>query len=231
MNIKVRIRHYLNVIIGKDVRYFVKVKCNKLRLGSEYGGWTICPDKITKSSIIYSFGIGEDISFDLEIIKRFNCKVDAFDPTPKSLNWLRKQNLPENFCYHNFAIANYDGESKFFMPKNPNHISCSLSQNANNNNQSINVPVKRLSTILLGLEHKKIDILKMDIEGAEYNVIEDILSSNIEIDQILIEFHHRFEKKGVLKTKKCIKELNEHGYKLFNVSESYEECSFIKVKE
>ena len=32
----------------------------------------------------------------------------------------------------------------------------------------------------------------MDIEGAEYDVIDDILNSNIRIHQILVELHHRF---------------------------------------
>ena len=49
-----------------------------------------------------------------------------------------------------------------------------------------------LSTILEKLGHNRIDILKMDIEGAEYEVIEDIISSTVPIQQVLIEFHHRF---------------------------------------
>ena len=38
----------------------------------------------------------------------------------------------------------------------------------------------------------RIDILKMDIEGAEYDVIDDIINSPVPIAQVLIEFHHRF---------------------------------------
>ena len=92
-----------------------------------------------------------------------------------------------------------------------------------------NLPVHRLPTILRKLEHNRIDILKMDIEGAEYEVIEDIVSSPVPIDQVLIEFHHRFENIGVLKTKQAISRMNEAGYWIFNVSASGEEISFIKT--
>jgi hypothetical protein len=77
--------------------------------------------------------------------------------------------------------------------------------------------------------HNKIDILKMDIEGAEYEVIKNIVSSRIEISQLLIEFHHRLIINGINKSKQSIQELNNADYKIFHVSDSGEEFSFIKV--
>ena len=79
------------------------------------------------------------------------------------------------------------------------------------------------------LSHNHIDILKMDIEGAEYDVIDDILSSNIAIKQILVEFHHRFPNVGLKKTKETIKKLNNFGYRIFHISNNGEDYSFIKT--
>lgn len=39
--------------------------------------------------------------------------------------------------------------------------------------ECVEIPVKKLSTIMDELNHQKTEILKMDIEGAEYDVIED----------------------------------------------------------
>ena len=69
----------------------------------------------------------------------------------------------------------------------------------------------------------------MDIEGAEYEVIGDIIESPVPISQVLIEFHHRFGTHGIQKTKEAIVRLNQAGYKIFNVSPSGEEISFIKM--
>jgi hypothetical protein len=79
------------------------------------------------------------------------------------------------------------------------------------------------------LGHQKIDILKMDIEGAEYQVIEDLLKSGISVNQLLIEFHHRFPFVGVQKTKDAIKALNNAGYAIMAISRSGEEYTFIKT--
>jgi len=76
------------------------------------------------------------------------------------------------------------------------------------------------------LGHNHIDVLKMDIEGAEYGVIADLLSCNIRVDQLLVEFHHRWPEVGVQKTKQAIRELNRAGYRIFHISQTGEEYSF-----
>ncbi|WMW22216.1 hypothetical protein RE476_12730 [Methanolobus mangrovi] len=42
--------------------------CHIERLGSEYGGWAFCPENVGEQSVVYSFGIGEDISWDEALI-------------------------------------------------------------------------------------------------------------------------------------------------------------------
>jgi hypothetical protein len=66
-------------------------RCSTEFLGTVYGGWTICLDGISESSIVYSFGVGEDASFDLAVIERYGAEVHAFDPTPSSIDWVNKQ--------------------------------------------------------------------------------------------------------------------------------------------
>lgn len=52
--------------------------------------------------------------------------------------------------------------------------------------------MKRLTDIVQELGHSHIDILKIDIEGSEYKILDSILSAPVQIDQILIEIHERF---------------------------------------
>jgi hypothetical protein len=52
-------------------------------LGSEYGGWPIAVSGVGPDTPIFSFGAGDDISFDLAAIERFGCDVLVFDPTPR----------------------------------------------------------------------------------------------------------------------------------------------------
>ena len=220
----------LKVFLGKEIYIPVQKKIKKEYIGSEkYGGWFISPFGLNTNSLVYSFGIGQDISFDLDLIKKFGCEVVAFDPTPNSIKWLRNQNLPEKFSYYEYGIGEEDKLIKLFPPKNPTHISHSIFPK-NSQNLPIKVDVKKLSTIMKELGHKHITILKMDIEGSEYAVIDQILENNVEIEQILIEFHHRFPQISPKKTRDTVEKLNKYGYKIFAISSSREEYSFIKSK-
>jgi len=131
--------------------------------------------------------------------------------------------------YFGFGLGDSDEIVKFYPPANNNHVSHSVIYNNKTADMSIDVKLLRLHTILDKLDNNDIDILKMAIEGAEYRVIYDIIKSNIPIGQILIEFHHRFNYPMIKKTKNSIKKLNECGYTVFNISDSGEEYSFIKV--
>ena len=55
------------------------------KLGTNYGGWIIPKNiALTPESIIYSVGVGEDISFDLLLSDRYNCKIYLIDPTKRA---------------------------------------------------------------------------------------------------------------------------------------------------
>lgn len=220
----------LSIMATRNVNHFKKnIKLKHKWYGSRYGGFFIYPDILNKESIIYSFGIGEDISFDLRISELHNCNIFCFDPTPKSINWVRNQKLPNKLNIFEFGISNKSGLTDFYLPINPEFVSGSLINQSNvDTSKNILVQMKTLSEIMKDFGHKHIDILKLDIEGAEYEVIEDILGARVSITQILIEFHDRFINDGKAKSQKIIQKLKNSGYEIFAVSDTFEEISLIK---
>jgi FkbM family methyltransferase len=165
-----------------------KQKTNDLEfLGSDYGGWGLSTKNLNKDIIVYSFGVGTDISFDLKLIEMFNCKVYAFDPTPRCLNWVEKQTLPHNFIFNPIGLSNIDGISYFNEPPRIDWVS--YSETTTPTDLSVKCSVNKLSTIMRSNNHHNIDILKMDIEGSEYNVLENMYEEKIFPEQILVEFH------------------------------------------
>ena len=68
----------------------------------------------------------------------------------------------------------------------------------------------------------------MDIEGAEYEVLEGLLNSPVLPTQLLVEFHHRFVEDGLAKTYDIIRRLRDAGYRIFAISEIGREISFLK---
>jgi len=221
------------VLLGRDFYQCRQVKRSRLTIGNRYADWTFCPDKLDEHSVIYSFGVGEDISFDLGLMEHFGLRVNAFDPSPRSVAWIGTQDLSEDFNFHPFGLAGKDGSISFSEPAGAGIHSLIMTDPKAGVEEGLKthlLPVHRLPTVLQKLGHDRIDILKMDIEGAEYEVIDDIIDSMVPVSQVLIEFHHRFDNIGIEMTREAIARLNKAKYRIFNVSASGEEISFINTR-
>jgi FkbM family methyltransferase len=219
------VRRMVQVLRGNDIWQGVQQKCTKLSLGNEGAAWCFCPEGLSASSVVYCAGVGEEVSFDLELVQRFGVCVHAFDPTPRSIQWVQSQTLPPEFRFHPYGVADFDGTCRFLPPKNPDHVSHTLLPRETHAS-AIHVPVYRVATITKMLGHAEIDLLKMDIEGAEYGVITDLIVCGVRPKQMLVEFHHRWPDVGLEKTRNAIRELNGAGYRIFDVSASGEEYGF-----
>lgn len=198
-------------------------------LGSDYGGYIVCPLGLRPESVVYSFGIGEDASFDLALIERYGLTVHAFDPTPRSIAWVEGAGLTERFVLHPWGLAGHDGTARFTPPENPDHVSHTVLDRSRHAGAIIEVEVLRLSTVMKRLGHRHIDVLKMDIEGAEYAALDDILASGVSFSQLLIEFHHHLEGVPLARTDGAIARLNDAGYRIFAIRESGREMSFVRA--
>lgn len=220
-------KRFLKQIIGEDVWTKVQFHCEKKILGVD---WCICPVGISKDSIVYSFGVGNDISFDQALIDRYDLSVFAFDPTPNSVEWVKSQNTAEKFHFYPYGLSDYDGTLKLFprvTRKGKSKEMFTMVNEGNSNEDAIELPVHRLKTIQRMLNQNYIEILKMDIEASEYRVIDDIIECGISVYQILVEFHHRFDNVEKRKTLDAISKFNRAGYYIFYISQLGREYSFI----
>lgn len=225
-----RIENRVKSKLGRIAHLKTDHTCPKSWYGNDYGGFYINPNLLNENSVVYSFGIGQDISFDLAVINNHNCQVYGFDPTPKSIAWVEAQNFPSNFHFEDIGIGKKTETAIFNLPKNEAYVSGSLYEHDFvDTHKAVEVQLRSFDDILDKLQHSVIDVLKMDIEGAEYDVIDNILGSNVQIRQILLEIHERFFDDGKSKTEILLHKLRSNGYKLFAISDSYQEISFIKL--
>ncbi len=183
-----------------------------LRLGTEYGGWYIPVDcGLNERSICYLAGAGEDISFDCALAARYNCQIRIVDPTPKAIahfdGLAAAVKAGERFPINNsedtfyeispqvmshvrflpFGLTDKDVELKFYLPKNPDHVSCST-LNLQKTDTWFSAQCHTLVSLMAAQGDTHVDLLKMDIEGGEYAVIENLTSSGFLPSLLLIEF-------------------------------------------
>lgn len=225
-----RLKFLKDIILGKEC-YFPLQKSEKTKwMGTEDCGFYVVSNFLTKDSIVYSFGIGEDISFDESLISEYGCSVYAYDPTPKSKIFVEKKAPSPLFKYFEYGIAAYDGKTKFFLPANDEYVSCTTYNRwgyDESKRMPLEVVVKKLSTMMQENGHSHIDLLKMDVEGSEYSVIDNILEENISIKQICLEVHHRFPGMGIGKTKRMVRNMNKNGFYIVAISKTKEEYTFV----
>jgi FkbM family methyltransferase len=216
-----RARRLLHEWTGRDVATRVFPRADALHLGSEYGGWVVASSLVRADSVVYSFGVGHDISFDHAMIDRFGTAVHAFDPTPAVAQFVRDANPPEKFRFVPLGLAGHDGELRFAF-RHANQATVEQSTTG-----EVVLPVRRLRSFMRDLGHDRIDVLKVDIEGSEHAFIDDLASDPVPVGQLLIEFHHAPDKPDVIaQVRRSLGQLESLGFQLFARSAVGKEFSF-----
>ncbi len=200
-----------------------------VRLGDAGGRWAVVPDRLGPDTVVYAFGVGTDISFERDLIARYGVRVHAFDPTPIALEWAATQRLPEGFVLHPYGVADFDGTARFAAPRKRKFPSFSLVRR-DGAGPGVEAPVHRIGTLVAMLGLPPADVVKMDIEGAEYAVLADLLAGSHRPAQILVEFHHRWREVGARRTREALALLARHGYRIADVSPSGLEYVLVQAR-
>lgn len=209
------------------------------RFGTRYGGWLCVPRLLGPGRVALCAGAGEDVSFDVALCARFGMRVLCIDPTPRALAHVSglldaaaggrscaivggtgQYDLggfdPARFEMIGAALWREDGSLRLFAPKNPAHVSHSA-LNLQHTSEYIEVPARRVATVLAERGVAELALLKLDIEGAEYAVLDDLVSSGVRPAQVLIEFdelHSPFSPLAFVRIGQRIRALRAAAYSL-----------------
>jgi FkbM family methyltransferase len=180
------------------------------KIGSKGCGWIVPTSLITQEWVCYCVGAGEDITFDLALIERYGCSVYGFDPTPRAkLHVDRVARNNPRYHFSGVGLWSADGPMKLYAPRNPTHVSHSV-VNLQHTADYFVADCKRLSSLMRDLGHNHVDLLKLDVEGAEYAVLESILADNVRIGVICVEFD---QPAPLRRTWQMIDALTQSGYR------------------
>ena len=123
------------------------------------------------------------MSFELELARRTNCSIAAFDPTVAALPGEASKTRSGDPPYQPCGRGNGGGRLRFWR----RGLGASAA-----GQQLDGYPLHTLDTLarMAGVGDGRIDVLKIDCEGCEWSVFEQLAAGTLlRVDQLLIELH------------------------------------------
>jgi hypothetical protein len=173
-----------------------KHKTDLARIGGENdGGYPMSIKVLKKTNYLFSIGLGEDWTFE-EAASNINSNLEIFmfDAQINQKNWFKK--IIKEMIYFLFLkssikkiisiVVLYFKYLYFFNRKKINHVKKNI---VNSSEVIINEKNEQKFEEIFNLRNKKNIILKIDIEGNEYRVLDEIINNQNVIEFLIIEFH------------------------------------------
>jgi len=142
--------------------------------------------------VVYSVGSHRDTAFEAEVRRQTECEIHIFDPTSRPLD------VGPGSMFHSLGVS---GET---------------------NTGAKLGPMMTLQDIASRLHHKNVDILKIDVEGSEFETFASFFGGSgeslvppVRIGQILVEVHPR--KIGAASINEMWDYLERAGFRQFSI--------------
>lgn len=185
----------------------------------------------------YVLDLGANIGYFTLIMSKLvgdSGKVFSFEPSMDNFEILKK-NIKVNNCNNviieNMAVGNKNGEIKLYLSDNQSMHT--LYENTISTNRSVTVPIIKLDDYYNKKSINKINVIKMDVEGAELDTLRgmsNILTENKDV-VLFVEFNPESIKKAGMLPKDQLAFIDDLGFKIYVIYESAQKIKPMNVDQ
>ena len=149
---------------------------------------------INNNSVILDIGANIGDVTDV-IMKNYDPNIYCYEPNISCYNYMLKRfKKNSKIKIFNFAVSNFSGKTFLYFHKKATNISefnerssIKKEKDGLDVNKKIEVNCINIKEILE--KHNQIDLIKIDIEGSEYEVMPEIIKNKDKIKMVLCETH------------------------------------------
>lgn len=201
--------HKISTIVPKEDMISIDAVFNEIVCHKTYMNDFI---NVENNDIIVDIGFNYGL-FSILSLHRNPEKILAFEPNLKNVEFFKKNMKIPKINLHNNAVSNIDSTIKFYCTQPSVHSTTKEHISKFYEHKTYEVNCLDINTIIKNFNLNKIDYLKVDCEGAEFDIFDsityDYLNNNIK--KIAIEYHDSFESDNV---QNLIKKLNYCNFKV-----------------
>ena len=215
---------YERILTKKFEELFYSIPENAVKVGNYF---ILESPKLDKSSIVYSLGVGKNIDFDKAILFKYGCDIYLFDPTPSSSEFIKtfvkkNEDIDKKLKYLPIGVWNENKILRFSVPRYGGSASAVFSYGSG---EEFDAECQTLKTIMKRLGHTRIDLIKMDIEGAALPVVENMIAEQIFPAQLIAEFERPVKNIKLIldffyRLQKACSMLENQGYQIYRLPRS-----------
>lgn len=176
-------------------------------------------DALSENSVVVDLGASQG-AFSKQLKRKVNCFLHQIEANPELYN---KLTILDKTISYNLAISNSNSEVTFYISDHPSSSSL-RSDKKTNFSSKINIQCRSLKTFVEENKIQNIDLLKIDVEGAEIDILMSIDKMLMDkISQISVEFHEKqFDTiKEIPKINAVINQLKSYGMFVINFTKPH----------
>lgn len=161
--------------------------------------------------------LGANVGEVSEYFLARGAQVDAYEPNPHAYSVLQARlGTNSRVTLNEMAVSDHDGTASLWLYREHSEDEVKFSQSSslksekeNVSDDYVTVNVANISDILE--KHAHIKLLKIDIEGGEYDIMDQVIANENKIDYILLETHEKKNKAFQERNDALLKSIKERG--------------------
>ena len=200
-------------LVDKKYNFLKPIRTsNLIRLGRNLdGGYVVDFEIVKKCNTLITFGLGPDWSFELDYIKKNKeIKIYIYDYTVSSYPYIKEiWKYFRRFITFRASLESVATRVKYLY----NYQKFLNSKNVNFFKEKITFPIQNkidtdIKKVFSRIDNTEDVILKIDIDGSEYKIIDEILKYSNRIEMLMFEFHFIDDKEFLFLD--SVKKLKDH---------------------